>query len=469
MNKKLIVQELLRRSKARKNLLNYYLYTKKNYIPGKHFETICEKLEDILNTKTKRLMISLPPQHGKSETCSVRFPAYYLSKFPDKRVVLTSYSLEQALKQSRRCREVFFSEANKRLFPQSVPLINSKQFKTSDKEWETSERGSYYAVGIEGPLTGRGFDIGIIDDFLKDRIAANSELQKNRILDWYKSVFLTRQSPDAAIIIIATRWATDDLIGHLLEHSGEKWDVIKFPAINKEGEALWPAQYDIQTLNAIKAEQGAFEWSALYQQEPVIHGGNRFKTENIVWEQNLDDYPKDIEYVRAWDMASSSKERNKPDPDYTVGILGGVKHLKGGLWELWIKDIVRGQLEAPERNNLIINTSKKDGAFIPAYIEAFGAYKDAYTILKRILAGKSSVRKSLPPGDKTTKIEILEPPLEVKNIHILDNNKWKSDIIKQFVEFPYSKHDDILDAMALIAHEQHKEKTKIIIPKNRFF
>lgn len=457
-------KELLKRRNARSSLLDYYRYTFKQFQEGEHIKKIVDALESVERGECKRLMISMPPRHSKSETAAIRFPVYLLGKHPDKEIVLASYSDTEAAKQSRKARELFYSIENKRLFPDSVPK-NVSRYKTADKEWSTTGKGGFYSTGIGGGLTGRGFDIGIIDDYLKDRQEAGSDTTKSRILDWYRSTFYTRQSPTAAIIIIATRWASDDLIGTLEEeeekNGGEQWTKIFLPAISEEGNALWPDRFDIDWLLKTKQSIGSYEWSALYQCEPTVREGNRFNTDNIKWHDNLEYFPQG-KYSRYWDLASTKKERDKDSPDYTVGVLGAVVKNNFGIRELWIKDIVFGQWDAPQRDERIRQATTKDGVYTSIYVEAFGAYKDAYIILKQALKGRYIVRKSQLPGDKSAKATPLEPIFEAGNVHIL-KGPWRDELEKQFKEFPFGRHDDIVDACAILVGESIKPQTSLMV------
>jgi hypothetical protein len=456
-----IAQELLNRRQARTNLLSFYQYCFSKFIPGKHIEKMCSALEQIESGKIKRLIISCPPQHSKSTTASIFFPSWYMGRNPDKKVVLASYSQTMAEMQSRKAKDLFYSSEYQKLFPKVVPALNSKYYKNSDHEYETRQRGSLYAVGIGGSLTGRGYDLGIIDDYVASRLEANSDTCRRNNLEWYQSTFLTRQSPTATIVIIATRWQVDDLIGTILKEEKDLWEVIALPAVNDLNEALWPERFDLIKLEEIRKSIGSFEWSALYQGNPIIRGGNRFKVDNIIFHDSLKDFPQAI-YMRAWDLASSAKERSSDDPDYTVGTLGTIIKNKVAQNEMWIKDIQFLRKEAPERDALVLNTAIKDGPSVAQYVEGFGAYKDAYTTLRRVLMGRNIVRKSILPGDKSVKAAPLEPIIEAGNLHVL-NGVWTELFKKQMAEFPNGVHDDICDSLSIIAGEYHKSKSSILI------
>jgi predicted phage terminase large subunit-like protein len=451
--------ELLRRRQARTNLYKFCEYVFPKFIPGKHIETICAELEKIESGENKRLIISCPPQHGKSTTACANFINWYLGRNPDHKVVLSSYSQSIAEMQARRTKDIFYSHRYFNLF-QSAPNINSKYHKNMDKEFETASKGSVYAVGIGGSLTGRGYDLGILDDYVANRTEANSDATRRNIIEWWQSTFLTRQSPTAKIVIIATRWAQDDLIGTLHKDEPGIWKTVSLPAISNLNDVLWPERYSREKLDEIRMAIGSYEWSALYLGEPTIKGGNRFKTTSIKLHTDIKDFPNAL-YIRAWDLASSSKERNSSDPDYTVGMLGTIIRDKG-VPHLWIKDMVCGRWEAPERDEIIKKTAIFDGPSVTQYVESYGPYKDAYTSLRKVLMGKNIVRNSILTGDKVVKASVLEPIFEAGNVHVLANPHIDM-FIKQFSEFPFSHHDDFVDSASIIAHEHTKAKSGLLV------
>jgi len=362
--------------------------------------------------------------------------------------------------QSRRAKDAFYSPEFHNLFPDVTPEINDKRFKASDKEYETRQRGSLYAVGIGGGLTGRGFELGIIDDYVANRMDANSPAISTQINDWWRSTFLTRQSPTARIIIIATRWTMNDLIGTVLKEESGKWKSVTLPAI-QDGEALWPERYPLSKLEERRAEIGIHEWTALYQGAPVAHGGNRLKTDNIKIHDTLKDFPNII-YSRGWDLASTSKQRNSDNPDYTCGVLAAV-NTRSNRPELWIKDCVLLREEAPRRNEIIQRTAITDGPTVHQFVESYGMQKDNFFILQSILTGNNIVKKSLLPGDKTVRAAALEPIFEAGNVHMLKAN-WNNEFLSQVSAFPDATvHDDVVDALSIIVGESTRAKAGILI------
>ena len=448
--------EILRRRCARSDLLSYCEYIDDQYQTPDHIQDLAAALSRVESGDIKRLAIFEPPRHGKSRLCSQLFPCWYMGRHPKREVVQSGYSIDIALEHSLKARDVFASAENEKVFPNvrhqpgtsgQLSIVTERQ---SAGEWGTTQGGKYYAVGVDGGLTGRGADLLIIDDPVKNREEAESPTIRRRVLDWYKSTAYTRLSPDGSIILIMTRWHSDDLAGHLVEEmqnaEADQWHIINMPAINAGGEALWPDQFPMETLNKIKTTLGAYEWSALYQQEPVIRGGNMFQTSEIKWHNNIDKFP-DATYSRGWDLASTEKERAKSDPDYTAGALAATTWVDG-IPHLWIKDVVAFQAEAPERNERIKNTAIADGAAVRQGIESVAGYKDAYTTLRGMLSGVISVDKITVSKDKVLRGAEIEPIFEAGNVHVL-LAPWNNIFLDQFDSFPSNAHDDIVDAVTI--------------------
>ena len=443
---------------ARRTLMGFVNFTKPDYIAGSHLAQLADLLERIERGECRRAAVFMPPRHGKSELCSVRFPCWYLARNPTRQVVQSGYSAEIALTHSRNARDVFVSPEFQELFPQAQPVPT----RHAATEWGTVAGGRYYAVGVGGGLTGRGADLAIIDDPVKDRAEANSSTVRSRVLDWYRSTLRTRLSPTGAILLVMTRWSPNDLAGHLLAEmgdGGEAFEVLQMPALDDDGNALWPERFDRTELDAIRSSIGKYEWSALYMQQPVVRGGNRFAVDEIVYHDSLDDFPQG-RYVRAWDLASSAKQRSGDDPDYTVGVLGTAKRQHGGD-EFWIKDLRYFREEAPKRDAMILATTEQDGPTVAIGVEGFGAYKDAHATLQNTLRGKRTVQRLNPSGDKEVKASVMEAPMEARRFHVL-RAPWNDFLVRQLSEFPDGSHDDAVDACALIWHMTAKPQSGIM-------
>jgi hypothetical protein len=247
------------------------------YVTGAHHAVVCDALEAVERGEIKRLMVFQPPRHGKSELVSKRFPAWYLGRNPKRQIISASYGQDLASDFGREVRNILTSPEYRALFPGITVASDS----AARNRWHTNQGGSYVAAGVGTAITGRGADILNIDDPLKDRSEADSETVRNGVWNWYTSTAYTRLMPGGSVIVTLTRWHEDDLAGRLLaaqEQGGDQWHVISMPAINADGEALWPARYPITALEGIRTAIGPRDWSALYQQDPRPLDGNLFKT-----------------------------------------------------------------------------------------------------------------------------------------------------------------------------------------------
>ena len=238
------------------------------------------------NGEVKRLMLFVPPRHGKSQLGSINFPAYYLGKHPSHEVIVSSYSADLAQDFGYKTRNLLEEAEYQTLFDTKL-----KADSKSKAKWITQGGGSYTSVGVGGAITGRGANLLVIDDPFKNRLEADSKTIRDKVSSWYKSTAYTRLEKGAAVVIILTRWHKDDLAGRLLkkmeeDEEADQWEVVEFPAIatkdekhRKEGEALWPDKYGLKDLKKIKTTLGSYEWSALYQQKPIASEDQEFKEE----------------------------------------------------------------------------------------------------------------------------------------------------------------------------------------------
>jgi hypothetical protein len=217
---------------------------------ARHHQQIAESLEAVERGEIKRLMVFAPPRHTKSELCSRRFPAWYLGKNPDKQIIASTYNQDLASDFGRDVRGIIASDEYKNVFND----VSLKEDSKAANRFHTNSGGIYVSVGVGGPITGRGAHIALIDDPIKNREDADSEIYRERVWKWYTSTLYTRLMPGGAIIVILTRWHEDDLAGRLLERqeTGDKWDVISLKA-RDNGKALWPAWYNTEALSQIEA------------------------------------------------------------------------------------------------------------------------------------------------------------------------------------------------------------------------
>jgi len=422
---------------------NFYNFlrddAKGGWIDGKHLRLIASKLHDVVEGKIKKIIFTMPPRHGKSEMITKKFPAWFLLQNPDKEIIISSYSADLAFDFSRIARQTF--EEHQGMF--GVQLAEDNQ---SVRVWGIEgHRGGLMAAGVGGPITGRGFHIGIVDDPFKNRQEANSPTIREKVWDWYRSVFRTRAYPaNSAIIIVMTRWHEDDLIGRLLAEQPEEWEVINLPAYaeqndtigREEGETLWPEWFPKKDYESIKKDIGSYEWMALYQQRPTSQGGNIFKQEWFNWVDNI---PDDLRIYQNIDLAASSKTES----DYFALLTYGIDEDSN----IYLFDLYMGHIEFPQQVKTIQEYYNKWKP-IQVGVEAV-AYQNA---MEQYLRDKTMipVRKLKPSTDKVTRALKITPHFENGKVKILRTIPNRDLFETQLLQFPNGKHDDVVDVVSYI-------------------
>lgn len=418
-----------------------------------HLLLLQDKLEAIERGELKRLIVSMPPRHGKSELLSIHAPVWFLERNPRREIISAGYAISLARKFSRKARKL----------AEKVGLaLNPKVAQAS--EWETAEGGRVYAVGVGGGIAGHGADILIIDDPVKNVQEASSPLIREKIWDWFVSEAMTRLSPTGAAIVIMTRRHEADLIGSLVEGrdaetgeseaegdepeaveiEDEKWEYVRIPAISEgegdplgrpEGEALWK-RWPIEALRKIK-KRGEWLFAALYQQRPTPRSGGLFQKEWL--SKFIASMPSGdgIRYVRYWDKASSLDK----DADFTAGVLMAVRD---GIY--YVVDVIEKKVTPKGRRDLQRACAETDPKGTVIWIEHEGGSSgsDAAEEEAKSLAGYA-VHWEHPTGPKWARAESLASQAEAGNL-VLVKGAWNRKFIEQLCSFPNAKHDDMVDA-----------------------
>jgi len=427
-------------------LLPYAVGQWAGYQPAKHHWALAKKLEDVADGKVKRLMIFMPPRHGKSMLTSEFFPAWYLGRHPDRQIIAATYAQGLADDFGRKVRNLVNSPAHSIIFPKFALAADSQ----AATRFHTTDRGAYFAVGVGGPITGRGADLLLIDDPTKGREDAESPVMRQHLKDWYQSVARTRLMPGGAIVVIQTRWHLDDLSGWLLrEHSHEGWDVLCLPAIAETGdplgraesEALWPACYPAEELARIRLAVGSRDWASLYQQRPTALEGSIFKLQYWqylkLWSDDvgtLIDSLKIFKVIQAWDTAFKTNQQN----DYSACVTIGVAKNR-----YYVLNVFRGRLEFPDLKRMI---------------QMHHGRWHAHTVLNEDAATGQSLYQELnretriplvavkADRDKVSRANSITASHEAGLIYLPDNQPWVSDFIDEISGFPNGAHDDQVDA-----------------------
>ena len=441
------------RTQARKDLISFAIATNRKYNVSWHHEDIADKLEKVARGEIKRLMIFVPPRHGKSELASIDLPAWYLGNNPDKEIITASYSADLAQDFGGKTRNLIEDEVYQDIFS-----LRLRQDERAKAKWLTKEGGSYTSVGIGGAITGRGANLLIIDDPLKNREEADSEVIREKIWSWYKSTAYTRLEKDGAVILILTRWHYDDLAGRLLEaenDGGDKWEVVKYPAIatedekhRKEGEALWSWKYNLETLEQIKNVEGLMEWSALYQQNPLISELQEFKQEYFRYFEESDIVDKHMSINILIDPAISKK-----DEACNTGIIDVAKANNEPFWN--VIDDTSGKLDplqVIEQTFFKVDNYKTEYpmATVNVWIET-NAFQEAYMYFFKEEMRKRetyfSINEIKSKQDKHQRIRGLVPMYKSGVIRHRPSMKGGA-MEHELLQFPQGKLVDRIDALS---------------------
>lgn len=458
------------RERARVGLLNFALFTKADYEVGWHNRVLAKKLNAFARGEIKRLMVFMPPRHGKSELVSRRLPAYLFGRNPKAQIIAASYSADLASSMNREVQRIMDSEPYRELFPKSrlssssVRTPEEGQFVRNASEFEIVGTGGLYkCAGVGGGISGRGGDFLILDDPIKDAEEADSQVYRQKVWDWYGTTFASRAEKDASILITLTRWHEDDLAGRLLnvaknDPEADQWEVISFPAIKEavevrddpraEGEALWPWKYPLPALKAIRATGGARSFNALYQQRPSSEEGEELKR---AWMTKRFKRLPDLGEKNKWtELLISSDLRFKDDKksgDYVVhqawARLGSQIYFLGEARGRW------GFTESVS-SFLKISDGTPIGGFKPTLklVENKANGPALENVLKAKVSGIVLVE---PEGSKRARVNAVTPLWEAGNVNLPDPSIYPEidAIVEEWVSFgPGCAFDDRTDAMS---------------------
>jgi predicted phage terminase large subunit-like protein len=405
-----------------------------------HIKLLSEYLQKVDSGEITRLCISLPPRHGKTETITVRFSAYFFERNQKDNVLVTGYNERIARRFSRKARTIVKER-------QILQKDNAAQ-----DEWSLMPGGTFMARGVGSPPTGVGFKLIVIDDPIKSREEAESETYRDKAFDWFSDDLYTRLEPGGRMVIVSTRWHEDDVISRAIASEEGKWVVLNLPALcddpendplNRElDEPLWKERYSFDDFQRIKtvlvSNQGLYGWNSLYQGRPTGKEGSFFNLSNLLY----DNQPpvKFKKLVRAWDLASSQGRG-----DYSVGVLAGIDDND----RMWVLDIIRGQYDSFRRDRCITEAANLDpkGTIVVIPQDPGQAGKSQKNHFARMLSGFKFI--SLPvTGSKETRAAPFASYVASGNVVFPKGVNWVSTALNELKGFPNGKHDDVIDALS---------------------
>jgi predicted phage terminase large subunit-like protein len=440
------LEQLKARELSQEKFIRFVEKVWPTFISGRHHKRMAEAFERVANGQTKRLIINMPPRHTKSEFASYLLPAWFLGRFPHKKVIQSSNTGELAVGFGRKVRNLVDSEVYKSVFPELSLQSDSK----AAGRWNTSKGGDYFAIGVGGTVTGKGADLLIIDDPHSEQeaaMAASNPEVYDKVFEWYTSGPRQRLQPGGSIIIVMTRWAQRDLTGQVLksaaQRGGEEWEVIEFPAILPSGNPLWPEFWSKEELEALREELPNAKWQAQYQQNPVGNESAIIKRDWWKWWE-ADEPPRCDYILQTWDTAFEKTQR----ADYSAGTTWGVftndednssaniilldTYKKRVEWVDLKKDVLR-QYNDWEPDGMLIE-KKASGAPLIYELRAMGIPVQEYT------PGKGQ--------DKIARLNSVSDIIASGKVWI-PRTRWAEELVDEIAAFPSGEHDDLVDATTL--------------------
>lgn len=444
-----IKNELLlraQRKNAEDSFMSFVHEAWPDFIHGRHHEKMAAAFEEVANGTCKRLIINMPPRHTKSEFASYLLPAWFLGKFPNKKVIQTSHTAELAVGFGRKVRNLVDSDVYKKIFPKVALQADSK----AAGRWNTNFGGDYFAIGVGGAVTGKGADILIIDDPHSEQEAALAQFNPeiyDKTYEWYTSGPRQRLQPGGGIVIVMTRWSLRDLTAQVLKSSvqrgGDEWKVIEFPAILPSGNPLWPEFWSLEELSALKEELPNSKWQAQYMQQPTSDNSAIIKREWWkVWEH--DDPPHCDYVIQSWDTAHEKRSVN----DYSACT----------TWGVWFNE------EDNNSANIILLDAYRDRLEFPALkakaMEKYEEFEPDTLLVEKKAAGAPLIQElrwmgmsvsEYSPGKGQDKISRLNSVADIfaSGRVWAPETRWAEELVDEVASFPSGEHDDLVDSMTL--------------------
>jgi predicted phage terminase large subunit-like protein len=440
------IVEAVQKENCQESFMDFAHKVWPNFIDGDHHAKMAKQFERVAKGECKRLIINMPPRHTKSEFASYLLPAWFLGKYPEKKVIQTSHTAELAVGFGRKVRNLVDSDVYKSIFPGVGLQADSK----AAGRWATNKGGDYFAIGIGGAVTGKGADILIIDDPHSEQEAAlaetNSEVY-DKTYEWYTSGPRQRLQPGGSIIIVMTRWSKKDLTGRVIkadaQRGGEGWEVVEFPAILDSGRPLWPEFWKLEELEALKNELPNSKWMAQYMQNPTSEVSAIVKREWWqVWEH--EDPPMCEFTIQSWDTAFLKTERSDYCACTTWGVFYQENNVGVTVPHIILLNSFKQRMEFPELKQTafehykewepdsLIVEAKASGAPLVFELRAMGIPVQEYTPSK----GSDKIARLNSVADMFASGRVWVPA-----------TSWAEELVEEVASFPSGEHDDLVDSM----------------------
>jgi len=429
---------------AKNSFLDFVKHVYPGYKVGPHHLKLAQIFEDIAKGLKKRVIVNIAPRHGKSELISYLAPAWFLGKHPEKKIIMSSHTADLAVNFGRRVRNLVGSENYRDIFPQIELQADSK----SASRWGTNFNGEYFAIGVGGALAGRGADLFIIDDPHSEQEAKTG--RPDVFLpawEWFQSGPLQRLMPGGAIIVVMTRWSKLDLTGQIVsqmnrEEGVDKWEVVEFPAIKDNDEALWPEFWPVEELLAKKAALDVRYWNAQYMQNPTSEEGALIKREWWkIWDR--EDPPSCDFIIMSLDAAQETNNRSDYNALTTWGVFFNEETNNHAIILL---NSIKKRMEYPDLKKMVLEEYKdwEPDAFM---VEKKSNGAPLYQEFRRM----GIPCQEFTPGkgqDKIARVNAVSD-LFASGIVYAPDRRWAKEVIEECNDFPSGANDDLVDSTTL--------------------
>jgi len=427
-------------TQIRTDFLTFVKHMWPEFVEGSHHKDMADAFNKIRKGTLKRLIVNMPPRHTKSEFASYFLPAWMIGNNPQLKIIQATHTAELAVRFGRKAKTLMDSDEYKEVFKTRL-----REDSQAAGRWETEQGGEYFAVGVEGAVTGRGADLLIIDDPHSEQDAYSTTAYE-KAYEWYTSGPRQRLQPGAAIVLVMTRWNTKDLTAKLInaaakEAKADQWEVIEFPAILPSGKPMWPEYWKLEDLLAVKASAGMAKWNAQYMQNPTAEEGAIIKRE--WWRDWTKDYIPALEHViQSYDTAFLKKET----ADYSAITTWGVfRESEDSAEQLILLDAIKKRVEFPELRRL---AKEQYDYWQPETVLVESKASGLPLTYELRQMGIPVVNFSPNRGnDKHSRVNAVAPLFESGMIWAPKDKEFAQEVIEECAAFPHGDHDDLVDSM----------------------